>query len=203
MSSINGLPHELENKSKIRGWLSYIDHKVVYFFGELAHKLGHSWFDRYWKVIHTIHPWRRYHIVDTGLPPGYYDPDTRIMHAMFNELKKFVEFYVRNGYECTWSATEEHLKWWNEMLRIYNWWVKVRPVREELWDKDNPTPDRGFGLDELFEPVPGTTYSRLKEPTPEYHEWLDKFSDIECQWQEEDKAMMKALIDVMPCMWYP
>lgn len=33
----------------------------------------------------------RYHVVDTGLTPGYYDCDTRILHANMNLIKDYVE----------------------------------------------------------------------------------------------------------------
>lgn len=33
----------------------------------------------------------RYHIVDTGLEPGYYDSDTRMIHSAFNLLRDYVE----------------------------------------------------------------------------------------------------------------
>lgn len=33
----------------------------------------------------------RYHIMDTGLPPGYYNISEQILHASFNSLKDFVE----------------------------------------------------------------------------------------------------------------
>jgi len=35
--------------------------------------------------------WDRYHIVDTGLEPNYYDPDHRMLHANFQILVDYVE----------------------------------------------------------------------------------------------------------------
>ena len=36
----------------------------------------------------------RYHIIDTGLPPNYYDTDTLMLHVNFNLLKDFVEVEI-------------------------------------------------------------------------------------------------------------
>ena len=41
-----------------------------------------------WILYRTIH---KYHIVDSGLKPGYYEIDTLILHVNFNMLKDFVE----------------------------------------------------------------------------------------------------------------
>jgi hypothetical protein len=38
--------------------------------------------------------WNRYNILKTGLKPGYYDYDTRIMHALFQSLVDYVEIEV-------------------------------------------------------------------------------------------------------------
>jgi hypothetical protein len=44
----------------------------------------------------------RYHVVKTGLKPGYYDVDYRMLHACFNLLVYYVE------HECAWRWTWCH-----------------------------------------------------------------------------------------------
>lgn len=62
----------------------------------LTHRLPYlTWYPVKWKYD-TVRDWvryrvRPYHIVNTGLPPQYYDTDTIILHANFNLLKDFVE----------------------------------------------------------------------------------------------------------------
>jgi len=62
----------------------------------LTHKLPHlTWYPIKWKYD-KVRDWvryriRPYHIIDTGLPPRYYDTDTLLLHANFNLLKDFVE----------------------------------------------------------------------------------------------------------------
>ena len=43
---------------------------------------------KYWIKYRTTD---KYHVVKTGLKPGYYECDTRILHVNFNMLKDFVE----------------------------------------------------------------------------------------------------------------
>lgn len=81
-----------------------------------------------WKY-EKIHDWiryrtyDRYHIVDTGLEPSYYDPTTVILHVNFNILKEFVEVeqawskYLWSGeYKETASWCEKHMPFYR---RVY------------------------------------------------------------------------------------
>jgi len=65
------------------------------------------WSDTYWWFIHRLVPKHRYHVVDTGLPPGYYDPDIRLLAGIFNEVHKFV---ANNHWD--WTQTEQHRMAW-------------------------------------------------------------------------------------------
>ena len=49
----------------------------------------------YWVRSHIT---ERYHLVDTGLKPQYYDKDTLMLHAAFNLLKQFVEIECSHMY---------------------------------------------------------------------------------------------------------
>lgn len=65
---------------------------VRYFFS----KDFSQWFNRpRWAIREVLNWFRyriiRYHIIDTGLEPGYYDADTVLLHSSFNILKEFVE----------------------------------------------------------------------------------------------------------------
>jgi len=44
-----------------------------------------------WWFLHRFHPNHQYHIIRTGLKPGYHDPDKRITSAIFGITKEFFE----------------------------------------------------------------------------------------------------------------
>lgn len=56
-----------------------------------------SWINkaRWWIRYRT---WDKYHVIKTGLPPGYRDKDTILLYASFNLLVDFVE------QECAWMS---------------------------------------------------------------------------------------------------
>ena len=99
---------------------------------------------------------RRYHIVNTGMEPGYSDVSERMLHVNFNMLKDFVEIekahmyevFVNNGVTGN-AAGVAHLMWEmgleeqeefgnnqqaknaREIYDLYNWWIDERPLRVE------------------------------------------------------------------------
>ena len=76
----------------------------------------------------------RYHIIKTGLKPGYQDADTRLMHGMFNLLVDFVEV------ELAWM----HVVFDGEELkkRKHPWWSLG-------WTRFKAFRDPDAGLDHL------------------------------------------------------
>ena len=57
----------------------------------------------------------KYHIIKTGLPPGYIDGDTRIMHGLFNLLIDFVEVERALMYVIFSAEAQQRHKhpWWS------------------------------------------------------------------------------------------
>lgn len=121
----------------------FLRQTVPTFFGRLGHKFRNG----YWWVMHRIHPRHRYHVVRTGLPPGYWDFDTQILHACFECLRRYVEIEVREweGRE-NWRTVKGHdpedefirqdVERRTEILALYDWWTKGRPARPEPWAKE-------------------------------------------------------------------
>lgn len=62
---------------------------------------------------------RRYHIVNTGLEPGYYDTDDRMLHANFNLLVDFVE--IEKAWMNTWTDNSKYseLSWFDKKFRRF------------------------------------------------------------------------------------
>lgn len=80
-----------------------------------------------WKIIHRVHPKHRYHVVKTGLKPGYYDPDVRILYSNMNLMKEFVEITKDT---VDWDSDEGHQHAWNELQDIYKWWEGYEELLE-------------------------------------------------------------------------
>ena len=75
-----------------------------------------------WIRYRTIH---RYHILNTGLPPGWNDFDTKMLHVNFNMLKDFVEV------ELAWrmSYNEEYrdkASWCEKHMPLYHLFFPFR-----------------------------------------------------------------------------
>jgi hypothetical protein len=122
-------------------------------FGDLlaeseARRAAWPWYTSAWYWLRRLDPiwWikhrtiDRYHVVGTGLPPGYYDKDTQMLHACFSLLVDFVEV------ECGGVASlKRQAKWGGrhgematECLALYWWWTEIRPRRgEEYFDMED------------------------------------------------------------------
>ena len=67
----------------------------------------------------------RYHVVDTGLPPAYYDAETQMINASFNILKDFVEVELAwNTY--MWSEERKNASFWEKHLPFYRFFKPFR-----------------------------------------------------------------------------
>lgn len=64
----------------------------------------------------------RYHVLTTGLPPGYQDHDNIILHANFNLLKNFVE--VDTAIRTYWS--ESNTSWCSRHVPLYHTFYPFR-----------------------------------------------------------------------------
>lgn len=97
---------EFKQKAPIRYWLHHDFRKKF--------TLPIKW--KYEKIADWIRyrTLDRYHILDTGLKPGYYDADTKMLHVNFNLLKEFVEV------EVAWRYVMWHD---DEQKEIKNFWM--------------------------------------------------------------------------------
>lgn len=75
--------------------------KVTGFYNDLRYGIKYRFFDRY-------------HLINTGLNPGYHDADERMLHGMFNLLVDFVE--IEKAWMHVVFDREEREK------RKYPWW---------------------------------------------------------------------------------
>lgn len=125
---------------------SWID-KLEYRFGplfEIKYKIYKFFYEfpgRWW-LSHRIIPRHRYHIVNTGLSPNYYDPDQRMLHSV---MSIFCDWY-ENSHHCirvedfedrTDEDSQMYLETNREAFetykRIYDWWTKEVQKDECEW----------------------------------------------------------------------
>lgn len=74
----------------------------------------------YWIKYRTVN---RYHIVKTGLEPGYAEVDTVMLHTNFNLLKDFVE--VSQAWREYWSV-DTTKTWYEQHMPFYRIFVPFR-----------------------------------------------------------------------------
>ena len=77
--------------------------------------------DLYWALRHRLDPRHRYHVMQTGLAPGYWDPDSRILNAVMEEADQFinstreiVDWTTDPGHYDAFLALEKASAWWTE-----------------------------------------------------------------------------------------
>ena len=88
--------------------------------------------EKYWQVLHRIHPKYRYHIINTELKPGYYDITELMIQVNFKFLERYVVkedcfnkiVWYGDGCEREFVASE--------LQDLFFWWKKVRPKRDFL-----------------------------------------------------------------------
>lgn len=155
----------------------------------------------------------RYHVIDTGLEPGYYDKSELMLHVNFNMLVNFVE--VEKASRYVWSNEDKiKLSWWQKRF------LRSREFGEKYlaWEISLSDPDNGSGMnisqaraaseilylytwwkdvrparDDLV-----TFDSRYAEFVEEYgflyhfsDRWKDKYPDIYDEWSESCKISHK------------
>lgn len=84
--------------------------------------------DIIWEIKYRVIPKHRYHVIKTGLPPGWHDRDDVLISTIFKILVDFVE--EENPFEH--FDTEESLDKdnWVKVKELYNWvkndWPKIK-----------------------------------------------------------------------------
>lgn len=159
------------------------------FFCNIKNKINNAW----WWILYRIHPKHRYHMVNTGLKPGYYDPDILLIYSTFNILHEFVKECIENPI-VDWEAEEESKRIWEELITIDTWWTFDRPERENQFEQKHPFPD----VDRL------DIFDKEKQNDPkvkEYRKALDLYSKAKEEWHKEDEEYLIRLIKVRRYLW--
>lgn len=146
--------------------------------------------DWYWKLEHIFNPAHRYHKMDTGLKPGYADPDIRIKFAVLEEVCSFFE---NTCDVISWIDKESGLDrsdiFW-ELLEIYEYWE---------WRKTW----RGYFVDNDCDQLQNSNPDNILDHPREYFNCLDKLEKKEQEVFEKDKEMLHRAITILDYLWYP
>ena len=169
---------------------------------------------QYWLMYRLI-PKHQYHIVRTGLKPGYYDHDTLILHACFAELGRYIEFYdgpdkldefskdlinepdpnAPEGMQDSQAGRQM------EATTLWRWWTIEKPADEKRRDE---LLMKLYGNRKLV--TKPTENPRLSEIVfPEFKDdkrtMREEFRALEKKIDNDEQAMLHRLIDIRQSLW--
>lgn len=118
-----------KREAKLKSWFP-----IRYFVWDTLpdfwrYKIARRWRDgRYWIRYRTTD---KYHVVNTGLSPNYYDPDIRMLHVNFQILKDFVEIELASMNSAMSDKDEDEdiskgLRRFGKLLR----WRRRKQIRD-------------------------------------------------------------------------
>lgn len=101
---------EFKEKAPIRYWLYHTSYRQYILPIKWKYEAIKEWI--YCRVL------TRYHVLKTGLPPGYAEIDTIMLNANFNMLKEFVEVNLARRY--FWNSDSIKKSWCQMHLPFYD-----------------------------------------------------------------------------------
>lgn len=124
-----------------------------------------------------------------------YDRDTILLHAAFQVLTDFIE--KEKPHEIIdWQHDELDRNAWTEISQLYHWWKEERPNRHDPLDDVVSPPRNAFVISEE-----GYLTFPDRDQYPEYYAALDRLSELENAWNEEDQQNLHRLINVRQLLW--
>ena len=213
---------EAKQKHPVRYWLAEegLDHiqdfvnypKDVY--NKISYYINNRW------ITKT-------HALTSNMKKGdYYDLDTRIIECLFDELVNFVEVELA-WHHVVWSE-KESAPWWRRVFRFRTWRSPQHGLAHLNWeitlkDEDGKPTQQAVGAQEKLElynwwkrranrpdPHDASGWSEYCRTVPDFldtigstgsKEKLDRLSEIEKQYDEEDTEMLIRLIKVRKSLW--
>jgi hypothetical protein len=180
---------------------------------EAAYKLDRA----AWWLRYRLHPKHRYHVVGTGLEPGYHDNDTRMLYACFALLVEYVEIehggaeaLRKHVFDSRANPDPNAPDEWNEaaslnaddkerILELYHWWKVERPALEE---RISQTLTEGYsGEIQTVKLESGMYELVMDEPSPEIESIRKLHNELERKLREDTQKKLHELIDVRERLW--
>lgn len=153
-----------------------------------------------WFILHRIHPQHRYHVVNTNLPPGYYDPCVQILHATMEPIRRFVE---RGAPQIEWSADEGHKHTKIILDQIYDWWVYQYPQYEIEEDDILERWSNCFEANDPNGEVPIFPLSIKEGMEERKNELSEQLRELEIKREHDIQTMLCKAAEIRPFLWYP
>ena len=168
---------------------------------------------------YRFNPKHQYHLINTGLEPGYYDVDTLMLNGCFALLKRYVEQEmggvekmdaftkdpegreepVSNG-----TPTADQASSQSEASKLYRWWTVERPADLA---RDEELVHRLYGKDGLIrmhtEPTPDGKFHNVgfEERTAEAKVVRAEHRALEAKIHKDAQDMLHRLIDIRGGLW--
>lgn len=83
----------------------------------------------WWKLVHRFNPQHQYHLLRTGLKPGYYDPDTRFLHGVLREVRHYAE--ITQGI-IDWDSDDERKETYRLITEASCWYTRFCAYQKDL-----------------------------------------------------------------------
>jgi hypothetical protein len=92
--------------------------------------------DLSWWVRHRTT--NRHHVLNLGLKPGWWDTDTKLLHASFTLLEDYVEL-EKPFKTIEWNDDDSSREYANEIHSLYLWWKhhKAMSTDSVSWELEN------------------------------------------------------------------
>lgn len=186
-------------------------------FKRLRHKVGRLRYEFRYRFV----PRYQYHLVRTGLKPGYYDQDYRLLHANFallvdyvdevhgifgedkapedyfdervKDLRETPDPFAPDGL-CAGQADSE-----DEAVKLYRWWKFERPANHERLDKWCQTLFGGQW--ESWVDEQGHHCCGIRTPPDTSMGTQHEYWDYERQLGVDDQRNLHRLIDIRRSLW--
>jgi hypothetical protein len=120
--------------------------------------------------------------LQTGLKPGYYDPDTRFLHSIFETVCAFVEDTKDT---IDWTFDKEHRRFWKTLTNAVEFWRGYKDYRDHEFDS------------------PHWDQAAKAMTSDERHAHYLALHDEEEKWETEATKHLMAIMRIRRALWYP
>lgn len=200
----------------VLGWPVY-GADAPWFIGPLHRVLSRLSDARYWMMYRLV-PSHQYHIIRTGLPPGYHDNDRLMLYACMKLLCQYVKDHEGPDALVKFSAdlrehdAEDHspegmresqANRQDTAVEIYRWWKVQRPADKERRKRltmelyggkrrwhTKPTTDNPLLTEMVFDEMDEADTTKRKEL------WA-----LEEKITDDEQAMLHKLVDIRLHIW--
>jgi hypothetical protein len=198
-------------RARLRRWFKHLKHNIDCYgflsgiFYNFRNYFPFRQLDNlyYWIKFRT---WAKYHVVNSGMPPGWHDITELMIHVNFQMLVNFIE--KERAFETVvWDSPPEHARAKKELEELYHWWKNVYPK----YDDNNPLyktkhPERKFEPIEVDKDGDPLLFSweanfESEEAKEAYHKTIRDGMDYEVQCDKEIENNLIRLIKLRPYLW--